>query len=335
MFQPNGGERKKTRLYQALQVTQSTPFPMLARIHPWRAPIVLRPSPAWHTHYHTLRDPHAPTKPKVWDSAHHAVQDVRSGDVLLCGGTSSGREPHAYPLKPHRLRFVWDSKYENERREFSYREKLTAHSSGTLIDALAERQDVKGLVVVSNNAGHGNLGVGPSQSLLTELSRLTSLTFISETYQYWAPRQAHRIISRRVRPLSPLQTHVSWLNQPSRNKDFQKSFLAGKVSLELVPQGTLVERLRAHAAGIPAFYTPTGASTLVEQGGIPIRYEEGGLQNGVKVQGTKKEAREFNGRRYVLETAIPGDVAFIRAWKVDEIGNCVFRSGFHPLNFFP
>jgi 3-oxoacid CoA-transferase len=120
----------------------------------------------------------------------------------------------------------------------------------------------------------------------------------------------------------------------ARNKTFQKLYLAGKVSLELVPQGTLVERLRAHAAGIPAFYTPTGASTLVEEGGIPIRYQEGGLQHGVKVQGTKKEARDFDGRRYVLETAIPGDVAFIRAWKVDKFGNCVFRSGVFLIFFF-
>jgi 3-oxoacid CoA-transferase len=93
--------------------------------------------------------------------------------------------------------------------------------------------------------------------------------------------------------------------------------------MELVPQGTLVERLRAHAAGIPAFYTPTGASTAVEEGSIPIRYGEGG--KGVAIPGIKKEAREFGGRRYVMEPALPGDVAFIKAWKVDEAGNCVFR----------
>jgi 3-oxoacid CoA-transferase len=92
--------------------------------------------------------------------------------------------------------------------------------------------------------------------------------------------------------------------------------------LELVPQGTLAERLRAHAAGIPAFFTPTGAATAVESGGIPIRYSEDG---GVKISGTKKEFRELNGRRYVLEPAIAGDVAFVRAWKVDEVGNTVFR----------
>jgi 3-oxoacid CoA-transferase len=94
-----------------------------------------------------------------------------------------------------------------------------------------------------------------------------------------------------------------------------------------VPQGTLAERLRAHAAGIPAIFTPTGASTAVEKGTIPVRYHEGGLSQGVKIPGISKEHREFNGRRYVLEHAIPGDVAFVRAWKVDEVGNTVFRFG--------
>jgi len=95
--------------------------------------------------------------------------------------------------------------------------------------------------------------------------------------------------------------------------------------LELVPQGTLAERIRAHAAGIPAFFTPTGASTAIENGTIPQRYNEGGASNGVALPGIPKEAREINGKRFVLETALPGDVAFVRAWKVDEVGNCVFR----------
>ena len=92
-----------------------------------------------------------------------------------------------------------------------------------------------------------------------------------------------------------------------------------------------MERLRAHAAGIPAFYTPTGASTAVEEGTIPVRYNDGGFKHGVKIPGIKKETREFNGRKYVMEMGIPGDVAFIRAWKVDEVGNCVFRSECWPM----
>ena len=86
-----------------------------------------------------------------------------------------------------------------------------------------------------------------------------------------------------------------------------------------------MERLRAHAAGIPAFYTPTGSSTAVEQGAIPIRYNDGGPANGIAEPGNAKEVREFNGKRYVMEPALPGDYAFVRAWKADEAGNVIFR----------
>ena len=81
-----------------------------------------------------------------------------------------------------------------------------------------------------------------------------------------------------------------------RNKHFESLYLKGQISLELVPQGTLVERLRAHAAGIPAFFTPTGASTAVEAGSIPIRFNEGWMSKGVAIKGNRKETREFNGK---------------------------------------
>lgn len=115
------------------------------------------------------------------------------------------------------------------------------------------------------------------------------------------------------------------ISHTSSNKKFEAAFLNGDITLELVPQGTLAERIRAGAAGIPGFYTPTGASTAIEKGEIPQRYNPGGAKNGVAIPGISKEAKEFNGRRYVLETSIPGDVALVRAWKVDEVGNCVFR----------
>lgn len=84
--------------------------------------------------------------------------------------------------------------------------------------------------------------------------------------------------------------------------------------------------MRAHAAGIPAFFTPTGSSTAVEQGAIPVRYNDGGAENGILEPGHAKEVREFNGKRYVMEPALAGDVAFVRAWKADEAGNTIFRS---------
>lgn len=117
------------------------------------------------------------------------------------------------------------------------------------------------------------------------------------------------------------------LSYVGTNKSLQDAYLSGKVGLELAPQGTIAERLRAGGAGVPAIYTPTGAGTFVETGGIPRRLsaQEQDKEQTVIVQGIAKEVREFDGKRYLLEPAIKGDVAIIRAWKVDKAGNCVFR----------
>ena len=88
------------------------------------------------------------------------------------------------------------------------------------------------------------------------------------------------------------------------NKEFERQFLAGELELEFNPQGTLAERLRAGGAGIPAFFTATGYGTVVAEG---------------------KETREFDGKHYVMETALRADVALVKAWKADEAGNLVFR----------
>jgi len=88
------------------------------------------------------------------------------------------------------------------------------------------------------------------------------------------------------------------------NKEFERQYLGGELELEFNPQGTLAERLRAGGAGIPAFYTATGYGTVVAEG---------------------KDTREFDGKHYVLETALKADVALIKAWKADPSGNLVFR----------
>ncbi|RZZ83104.1 CoA transferase subunit A [Pseudoxanthomonas winnipegensis] len=88
------------------------------------------------------------------------------------------------------------------------------------------------------------------------------------------------------------------------NKEFERQFLSGELELEFNPQGTLAERLRAGGAGIPAFFTATGYGTVIAQG---------------------KETREFDGKHYVLETALRADVALIKAWKADTAGNLLFR----------
>ncbi|HVR63234.1 MAG TPA: CoA transferase subunit A [Polyangia bacterium] len=97
------------------------------------------------------------------------------------------------------------------------------------------------------------------------------------------------------------------------NKTFERLFLDGKLDVELVPQGTLAERIRAGGAGIPAFYTATGFGTLVAEG---------------------KETRDFGGRMYVLERALTADMAIVKAWKGDRFGNLVYRKttrNFNPM----
>jgi len=97
------------------------------------------------------------------------------------------------------------------------------------------------------------------------------------------------------------------------NDVFEQLMLSGQLDVELIPQGTLAERIRAGGAGIPAFYTPTGVGTVVAEG---------------------KETREFDGRRYVMERGITGDFAIVRAWKGDRHGNLVYRKtarNFNPM----
>jgi 3-oxoacid CoA-transferase subunit A len=134
---------------------------------------------------------------------------------------------------------------------------------------------VKNLTIVSNNAGIDGLGVG----LLLET------------------RQIRKIIA----------TYVG------ENQLFEKLALAGELEVELVPQGTFSERMRAGGAGVAAFFTPTGYGTVVAEG---------------------KETREFDGRMYVLERALKADFAFVKAWKGDKWGNLVYRKtarNFNPV----
>jgi 3-oxoacid CoA-transferase len=108
------------------------------------------------------------------------------------------------------------------------------------------------------------------------------------------------------------------------NKEFAKQYLSGELELEFTPQGTLAERIRSGGAGIPAFYTPTGYGTLIGEGGSPICYDKE-KPGEVKLASSGKETRVFNGVNYVLEEAIIGDFALIKAWKADLLGNLMFR----------
>ncbi len=120
------------------------------------------------------------------------------------------------------------------------------------------------------------------------------------------------------------------------NKEFARQFLAGELEVELNPQGTLAERMRAGGSGIAAFFTATGSGTQVAEGGLPWKYDADGT---VLIASPPKEIRTFsdqNGddREYVLETAITADFGLVRAWKGDRHGNLVYRDSarnFNPL----
>jgi 3-oxoacid CoA-transferase/3-oxoacid CoA-transferase subunit A len=150
----------------------------------------------------------------------------------------------------------------------------------------------KGLVVVSNNCGVDDFGLG--------------------------------ILLRNRQIVKMVSSYVG------ENKEFERQYLSGELEVELTPQGTLAERLRAGGAGIPAFYTPTGAGTAISDGGLPIQYGPGGA---VAKYSPQKETREFEGRLYVLEPAIRGDYALVKAWKGDRFGNLVYRHT--AMNFNP
>jgi 3-oxoacid CoA-transferase subunit A len=150
----------------------------------------------------------------------------------------------------------------------------------------------KGLTVVSNNCGVDDFGLG--------------------------------ILLRNRQIVKMVSSYVG------ENKEFERQYLSGELEVELTPQGTLAERLRAGGAGIPAFFTPTGAGTAVSEGGLPLKH---GPDGKVIKTSTKKETREIDGRLYVLEPAIRGDYAIVKAWKGDRFGNLVYRHT--AMNFNP
>ena len=119
------------------------------------------------------------------------------------------------------------------------------------------------------------------------------------------------------------------------NKEFARQYLSGELEVELTPQGTLAERMRAGGSGIPAFYTATGVGTQVAEGGLPWRYDDSG---NVIVASPPKETKVFTtpegDKEYVLEEAIVADFGLVRAWKGDRHGNLIYRQSarnFNPL----
>ncbi|MFI7285909.1 CoA transferase subunit A [Streptomyces anulatus] len=162
----------------------------------------------------------------------------------------------------------------------------------TLIRAL-HSQNTTDLKVVSNNCGTDGRGLG----ILLSAGRISRVT-------------------------------GSYVGE---NKEFARQYLGGELEVELVPQGTLAERLRAGGCGIPAFYTPAGVGTQIADGGLPWLYAPDGA---VARASPPKETREYEGRTHVLEHGITADFALVRARRGDRHGNLVFRhaaANFNPL----
>ena len=162
----------------------------------------------------------------------------------------------------------------------------------SLIDALHD-QGTSGLETMSHNCGVDDWGLG---ILLTD----------------------HRI----------RRTISSYVGE---NREFARQYLSGELEVELTPQGTLAEKLRAGGAGIPAFYTTAGVGTQVSEGGLPQRYD---AEGNVVIASAAKEVRTFDGVDYVLEESLRPDFALVHAWKGDRHGNLVFHAtamNFNPL----
>ncbi|XP_049866526.1 succinyl-CoA:3-ketoacid coenzyme A transferase 1, mitochondrial [Pectinophora gossypiella] len=191
---------------------------------------------------------------KIYQDFNEAVKDIKDGSKLLVGGFGLCGIPE------------------------------------NLIQAL-NKTNVKGLTVVSNNAGVESFGLG---ILLKS-------------------KQIKRMISSYV----------------GENAEFERQFLSGELEVELTPQGTLAERIRAGGAGVPAFFTPTGFGTLIHEGGSPIKYAKDGK---IDIASSPRNVQQFNGKDYIMEEAITGDFALVKAWKADKYGNLIFRKSARNFN---
>ncbi|MGY0797625.1 CoA transferase subunit A [Lysobacter sp. A286] len=158
---------------------------------------------------------------------------------------------------------------------------------------------LEGVVADGQTLAVGGFGLcGIPEALIEALrdSGVTGLTAISNNAGVDGFGLGQLLGTRQIRKM--ISSYVG------ENKEFERQFLAGELELEFNPQGTLAERLRAGGAGIPAFFTATGYGTVVAEG---------------------KETREFDGKHYVMETALKADVSLVKAWKADPSGNLVFR----------
>ncbi|XP_075160074.1 succinyl-CoA:3-ketoacid CoA transferase [Haematobia irritans] len=159
-----------------------------------------------------------------------------------------------------------------------------------MIEAIRQK-GVKNLTAISNNGGVDDFGLG----LLLKSGQLSKMI-------------------------------CSYVGE---NAVLAKQYLGGELAIELTPQGTLAEKIRAAGAGVPAFFTPTGYGTLIQEGGAPIKYAKDGS---VEIASKPKIVKEFNGKQYVMEESIFADYAIVKAQKADPLGNLVFNKSARNFN---
>lgn len=171
----------------------------------------------------------------------------------------------------------------------------------TVIEAVQDIQDGSTLIV----GGFGLCGIPENTLLALRDKEVKNLTIVSNNCGVDDWGLGILLANRQIQKM-----FASYVGE---NKIFEQQFLNGELNVELVPQGTLAERIRAGGAGIPGFYTATGVGTRIAEG---------------------KEHKEFNGKTYILEQGIIGDFALVKAWKADPLGNLVYRKtarNFNPL----
>ncbi|XP_059162893.1 succinyl-CoA:3-ketoacid coenzyme A transferase 1, mitochondrial-like [Physella acuta] len=212
----------------------------------------------------------------------------------------------------------WQKKIKEHNAHFSTSSKKHVRFCTTVQDALEGVRDGDKLLL----GGFGLCGI--PDSLINGLIKIGAkdLTIISNTAGTKDFGIGILLRERRVKRM--ISSYVG------ENYEFEHQYLSGELEVELTPQGTLAEKIRAGGAGITAFFTPTGYGSLVHLGGEPIKYSP----DGSIVKGSKpKEGRVINGIECILEEAITGDFALVKAWKADKAGNLIFRrsaSNFNP-----
>ncbi|KIV96349.1 hypothetical protein PV10_00230 [Exophiala mesophila] len=215
-----------------------------------------------------------------------------------------------------------DSRKQNLLLARSFSSTLRRNEINKIVPSAAEAiKDLpSGSVILCG--GFGLCGV--PDTLINEVAKntsITGLTAVSNNAGIVGAGLGKLLESKQIKKM--IASYVG------ENKVLEKQYLTGEIQLELTPQGTLAERCAAGGKGIPAFYTPAAFGTVVQTGELPLQHNADGS---IKHYSQPRDVKVFNGKSYVMEEAIPGDYAFVKAYKADKLGNCQFRLAANNFN---